>query len=654
LVGEKLARPFGAYRGGEPYVFVCYAHEDAATVYPELAALNEQGVRIWYDEGISAGRSWREEIGTALLGAERVLFYISPAALASQHCNREINLALDENKEILPIYLTPVELTPDLKIGISRLQALNRADVGYLERLTRTLSTGAPAEAPAVRSAPALRSGRRWTRPAVALAALALAVLAGWYVVRENATSPPAAPAGPAAKPSVSVAPFSTAGADPRLASFAAAVADDVRANLNTALLNVVAGDRDADYEIDGRVRGGPDDVRVSVELSRTADGQVLWSNVLEERPSVLDDLVLERAPFLARMVEQVIGYSRGRSDLIRSGENPAAVDELFAASIEQAEMDYGLGGNPRLAVGHLERVLALEPNSPGALARLAVLYGTRLNATISAAEARPRAHDYVRRFLAAAPDATFVLGMINLHTDLDYAAARANLTHNPGAVPVATLEGQLCLTDFAAGNLPGAIEHCISAADATPGPTTLRDLGMVLMTAGRYTEAIEAFDRSSSTRGPIPDPVTPMLKALAQGLSGDREAESVTLDEALTRYKDSYPALYAAPLAQLGRADEARALLAEGIRRREAGTSVLFDYGPIFLGYACLGDLDPAFAWLDRAIDNREPLIAGTLRLSPLVEPLRADPRFAAAMAHFEAIEADGSLTESVATRGH
>jgi hypothetical protein len=53
-----VEKPFAAYKGDEPYVFVCYAHEDADIIYPEIEALHDKGVNIWYDEGISAGRVW--------------------------------------------------------------------------------------------------------------------------------------------------------------------------------------------------------------------------------------------------------------------------------------------------------------------------------------------------------------------------------------------------------------------------------------------------------------------------------------------------------------------------------------------------------------------------------------------------------------------
>ena len=44
-----MQQPPPPYEGDEPYVFVCYAHEDSAVVYPELNWLSTEGFRYWYD-----------------------------------------------------------------------------------------------------------------------------------------------------------------------------------------------------------------------------------------------------------------------------------------------------------------------------------------------------------------------------------------------------------------------------------------------------------------------------------------------------------------------------------------------------------------------------------------------------------------------------
>ena len=53
---------FPAYDGSDPFVFVCYSHADSEAVSAELTSLHEQGLNVWYDEGISPGHMFTEEI----------------------------------------------------------------------------------------------------------------------------------------------------------------------------------------------------------------------------------------------------------------------------------------------------------------------------------------------------------------------------------------------------------------------------------------------------------------------------------------------------------------------------------------------------------------------------------------------------------------
>ncbi len=51
-----------------------------------------------------------------------------------------------------------------------------------------------------------------------------------------------------------------------------------------------------------------------------------------------------------------------------------------------------------------------------------------------------------------------------------------------------------------------------------------------------------------------------------------------------------------------------------------------------IAIAYVGLGDRDQAFAWLEKAYDERvRPMLS--LRVNPRLDPLRSDPRFAALM---------------------
>ena len=129
-----------AYEGKDPYIFVSYAHKDSAAVFRLVEQLNERGYRIWYDEGIEPGSEWPEYIANHLLGAEMVLSVLTPSAVNSVNCRREINFALSKNKPVLTIYMEDIELPAERPLLHLRLR---RA----LPRQNRDLPAPAPLQA---------------------------------------------------------------------------------------------------------------------------------------------------------------------------------------------------------------------------------------------------------------------------------------------------------------------------------------------------------------------------------------------------------------------------------------------------------------------------------------------------------------------------
>jgi tetratricopeptide (TPR) repeat protein len=139
---DLMRAPFAAYRGTEPYTFVCYAHQDSDLVYPELSWLNDQGFHIWYDEGISPGTVWRDELAEAIEGASLFLLYVSPASVTSSNCNREVSFAVDQDLSLLAVYLQPTELPRGLRLAILDRQALMREQLApdeYRRRLAAAM-----------------------------------------------------------------------------------------------------------------------------------------------------------------------------------------------------------------------------------------------------------------------------------------------------------------------------------------------------------------------------------------------------------------------------------------------------------------------------------------------------------------------------------
>ena len=142
MPGVALPRPFDAYKGKEPYIFVSYAHKDAVLVYPDLLSLAQQGYRIWYDEGIDPGNEWTEDIARAINQSSFFLVYITPDSVKSKNVRNEIEFALNANKEFIAIHLAETHLPDGLQLQIGRIQAVlkyNQNDESYLQKITTVL-----------------------------------------------------------------------------------------------------------------------------------------------------------------------------------------------------------------------------------------------------------------------------------------------------------------------------------------------------------------------------------------------------------------------------------------------------------------------------------------------------------------------------------
>ena len=122
---QKPKLSFVPYDGGEPYIFISYAHKDTGRVEPYLRALQERNYRFWYDEGISpSSKSWTEVVGEHLLRAEFVLQFMSDNAAASSNVCDEIALAKEESVPMIVVYLEETSLTSELKLLLSRRQRM--------------------------------------------------------------------------------------------------------------------------------------------------------------------------------------------------------------------------------------------------------------------------------------------------------------------------------------------------------------------------------------------------------------------------------------------------------------------------------------------------------------------------------------------------
>ena len=114
------------YEGKEDYIFVSYAHAERSKVEPIIEALCNSGLRIWYDPGIKVGSEWAKTIAEHVEKCKVFMFFASPVSVTRENCLDEIELARDEEKNIITVYLEETTLPSELKLRINRKQHLFR------------------------------------------------------------------------------------------------------------------------------------------------------------------------------------------------------------------------------------------------------------------------------------------------------------------------------------------------------------------------------------------------------------------------------------------------------------------------------------------------------------------------------------------------
>jgi len=103
--------------------FLSYSRTDAAFALKLANDLQQAGANIWIDQlHIRPGEPWDEEIENALAEAGCLLVILSPSSVASDNVLNEINFALEEKKQVLPVIAGSVIRKP---FNIRRLQHID-------------------------------------------------------------------------------------------------------------------------------------------------------------------------------------------------------------------------------------------------------------------------------------------------------------------------------------------------------------------------------------------------------------------------------------------------------------------------------------------------------------------------------------------------
>ena len=107
-------------------VFISYSSNDQDRVVKLADKLRKAGVSIWVDEsGIGAATLWSKEIAGAIKGCKVLILMVTPNSVKSKNVVREVSLASEQNKQILPVILEPTPIPEALEYHLAGIQHLD-------------------------------------------------------------------------------------------------------------------------------------------------------------------------------------------------------------------------------------------------------------------------------------------------------------------------------------------------------------------------------------------------------------------------------------------------------------------------------------------------------------------------------------------------
>ncbi len=529
------------------------------------------------------------------------------------------------------IILKCLEKDPALRYQSAREIAVD------LQRL-RSSSTLSHAVARAAH--PARPSWRMGWKPVLAAAAV-VAIAAALWIARHGIIGAPPPPT----QPSIAVLPFVNMSADREQEYFSEGVAEELLDSLSKipglrvaartssfqfrgtdVKLADVARELHVATILEGSVRKEGTRVRISAQLVKVSDGFQLWAESYDRELNDVFAVQEEIAQAVASSLQLTLLGSKAAP---RAANGEAYNAYLQGQYFAQRRSKEGV----QTAIRYYEQAIKLDPKY--ALAWSGVATARLFQATIGYVDFEDgcrRSREAAERALELNPDlaeAYVAMGRMQRFCDWDLAGSERSTRRAgalaPGNVSVLT---EMAAVESAMGRFARALALRHQVVEEDPlNPTAYILLGLDAYTGGRMQEAAAAFSKALE--------LNPRNPAIHSSLGRVYLAEGRTQDALAEFEKEETDS------TSNGWRLQGFALADHVMRREQDSTAALNELIAKFQGnmafqvaevYAFRGQNDQAFAWLDRAIAQRD---AGLLRMlgDPLLKRLERDPRYAAVL---------------------
>ncbi len=382
-------------------------------------------------------------------------------------------------------------------------------------------------------------------------------------------------------------------------------------------------------YVLEGSVRRDSDKVRITAELIQVRDQTHVWSREYDRELSSLLTVQEEIAQQIADEIQLTLGEHKRSEPVLRPSLSPRSYQAYEFYLKGRYFLNKRTPESLQQAIEYFQRAVGKDPNYARAYAGLADTY-----ALISGYNLTPRTESMPKARAAALraldldenlAEAHNALALIEEMYDWDWQSAEKEFrraiqldanyaTAHHWYAEYLTLQGRFDEA-FAESERARQLDP-LSLIIAT-------DDGAIFYFSRQYDRAIEKF------RGVLemePDFPRAHLLTLAYAQKA-MYAEALADIEKWQRVDDG-PWIHAHLAYIYGRAGQRKRAQAELAKLQQLDRRRPLDPAPILLAQIGMGNNDKAFALLEKAYKARSTMLA-TLKVEPVYDPLRSDPRF-------------------------
>jgi TolB-like protein/class 3 adenylate cyclase/Tfp pilus assembly protein PilF len=449
---------------------------------------------------------------------------------------------------------------------------------------------------------------------------------------------------------SIAVLPFENLSHDPDNAYFAEGMQDEILARLSKiADLKVISRTSTQKYKsapdnlreiakqlgvanvLEGSVQKAADQVRVNVQLINALNDAHLWGDVYDRKLTDIFVVESDIAKTIADTLQAKLTGPEKQLMATQPTSDLTAYDLYLKGRLLWSKRG---GENIRQAIAFYEQAIARDPNYALAYAGLAEAYVILPFYTATApSEAVPKAKTAALKALQLndklAEAHTGFARVLWYEFDMlgSISEFQRAIALNPNYATAHQWYGRAPLA--ALGRFDQAIVEGKRAIELDPlSPIINTDLGYTMFNARRYGEAIAQLRQTLEI-----DPTfyyAHYTLGMALQVKGDLPAAiaEYTKAQQLTDNNLRARVLLAAAKAQSGDKEAAVQMLSE-LQELSRNRDVRAFWRALL--YLSLGNREEAIRWLEEGVANHDDMDVNFIKVDPLLDPLRGDPRFEA-----------------------